>query len=155
MTGGQRILAALQARLQRITVANGFPITVKEVLLNKGEIEFGISGDRLPLIDIIQADETYEHETSGFIGITTSIILRIVLPQGATDSDMEEFKSSVVRCIYANSYIKTTGNSGVHLDDGQGGTITYPRLINCQNDIAMVQGNRIYAYNRLKWEVKY
>jgi hypothetical protein len=144
-TPGQRILAALQTRLERITVANNFPLTVKTVLVNKGEIEFGISADRLPLIDIIQADEQYEHESSGFLNVNTSVILRMVLAQGASDSDMEEFKSAIIRCVYANSYVSNSGNTGIHLADGGGGTIYMPRLISCQNDIAMVEGNRIYA----------
>jgi hypothetical protein len=144
MTPGQRILAALQARLQKITVANGYPITVKEVLINNGEIEFGVSHDRLPLIDVIQADEVYEHEMSGAVVVTASIILRLVLPQGNTDSAMEEFKSAVVRCLYCDSY-NALGNAGVHLADGNGGTITWPRLVSCQADVALVNGNRVYA----------
>lgn len=144
-TLGQRILAALQTRLQRITVANGFPLTVKTILLNNGEIEFGISADRLPLIDIIQANENYEHESSGFVNVVTSVILRLVLVRGSTDSDMEEFKSAVIRCIYANSYVANSGNTGINLADNAGGTIYLPRLITCENDIAMVEGNRIYA----------
>jgi hypothetical protein len=143
-TPGQRVLAALQARLQKITVANGYPITVKEVLLNKGEIEFSIGADRLPLIDIIQVTENYEPESSGYVGVNAAVILRLVMPQGNTDSNMEEFKSAVVRNIYSDGYAMS-GHAGVHLSDANGGTIAWPRLISCEADIALVNGNRIYA----------
>jgi hypothetical protein len=141
---GARIIYALKARLESIKTANGYPMSVREVSVNVGEITFDLPSNRLPLIEVIQAPERYEHEACGAVEIVTSVILRLVDERPKTDPDMEFFKSSVIRAIYGNSY-NATGNTGIGLEDGQGRSIIFPRLVSCETDLNMVPGNRIYA----------
>lgn len=144
MSDGARILYALKARLETIKTAAGYPMSVREVSLNLSEITFDLPSNRLPLVEIIQAPEKYEHGACGLVEVVTSVILRLVDERKKTDPDMEVFKSSIVRAIYANQYV-ATGNSGIGLEDGQGRTIVFPRLVSCETDLNMVPGNRIYA----------
>lgn len=147
MSQGGNVLLALQTRLLKIKTANGYPITVQQVEINKGEITFQLPSMVCPYIQVLQVDEVYTAEVGGYIDIETHIILRLVLKQDATDVEMEEFKSCVVRCIYADNY-NATLNAGVSLNN----TIIYPKLISCAHDCNAIEANRIAAmhwmYNR-------
>lgn len=152
----ERILAALQTRLESITEANGYPLTVQSVRVNESSITFNLPGTECPLIEIIQDDEVYVHGASGHLSVESVMYLRLVAEQGKSDRDMAVFKAAVIRCLYANSY---TGNSnaGATLADAQGNTLTHLRVTRCVSDLNMVKTNRIYALrielknNRQTW----
>jgi hypothetical protein len=156
MSAGSDILNALKERLESIRTDNGYPLTVKAVKLNTSTITFDIPLTSCPLIEIIQGPEEYEHAASGQLEVVTSLIIRLVHQKGKTDSDMEEFKSSVIRAIYANSYTGNT-NAGVGLARSGRNTIVFPRLIRCETDLNLLEKNRIYGLlfelrsNRQTW----
>lgn len=141
---GAAVLRALKARLQTITAANGYPLTVKTVEVFKGQITFNLPANVLPLIEIIQTGEDYEIGPGGHAEIVSGFALRLVQPQAVDDEGMEDFKSAVIRCIYANSY-SANANAGIGLAETGRNTIVFPRMLRCQTDLNMVPGNRIWA----------
>jgi hypothetical protein len=149
---GAAMIRALKARLQTITAANGYPLTVKTVEVFKGQITFNLPASILPMIEIIQTGENYDVMTAGNVDVYAGFALRLVQPQSVDDEGMEDFKGAVVRCIYANSYnAANRTNAGIGLAEGGVNTIVYPRVVRCQTDLNMVPANRIWA---LQFEFK-
>lgn len=156
MTPGERIIAALKARLETITETAGYPLTLVQVKSDVSEITFNISEAECPLIEIIPGDENYTPKAGGNMDIMAKYYLRLVAAQGQDNAYMERFKAAVIRCLYGASF-NATGNSGCALKDGQGNTIVFLRVTRCVPDLNMVKSNRIYALevevnsNRQTW----
>lgn len=156
MSKGADILLALKERLESINIANGYPLSVKQVKLNSASITFDFPVTSCPFIEIIQGPEEYEHNASGHLGVTQTIILRLIHAKGKTDADMEEYKSAVIRALYANSY---TGNSngGINLASNGRHNLTNLKLLRCETDLNLLEKNRIYGLlfelksNRQTW----
>jgi hypothetical protein len=156
MSQGANILNALKERLETITVANGYPLSVKTVRLNNATITFDVPVTSCPLIEIIQGPEEYQHAMGGQVDVTQSVIIRLVHAKGKTDADMEEFKSSVVRALYADSYAGNS-NGGINLSSSGRHNLNMLRLIRCETDLNLLEKNRIYGLlfelksNRQTW----
>jgi hypothetical protein len=140
MSKGGDVLLAVQARLQKITLANGFPIGVKDVIIAKGQLTLNLPEAKCPLIEIIQGPENYDHQGAGQVEVSSAFILRLVNKKSSTDLDMETFKACVIRAIMGDSYT-ASGNSNLNF----GGKIAAPKLVRCDSDYNMVDANRIYA----------
>ncbi len=143
------ILDALKTRLQTITVSNGYPLTVKTVELNKGEILIDIAATKLPYIEIINGDDkTLERFVGGLHRGSLDITLRIVKQKSATDGDMADFKSAVIRCLFGNSYDPAASNtSACRLNNGTRDLITMMEYISTHTDINLINSNRMSDVN--------
>ena len=139
MSKGGDVLLAVQARLQQITTANGYPITIKDVMIGKGQLTLNLPQEKCPSIEIIQGPENYEHQNSNIV-ITNAFVLRLIDKKTKTDIEMEDFKSCVIRALFGNAYAGT-GNSALNY----AGKIIAPRVVRCESDYNMVDANRIYA----------
>ena len=137
---GENILSAMKTRLEKITVANGYPFDIKSVVVYNNEMNIEKVESKLPYIELVQGQEVYEHETCGHLNRITQILIRIVASPKKDDLFMEQFKSAVVRCIYGDSWT-ASGNSGIQLTNG----VTYPKLVSSVPDYGMIKSNRIYA----------
>lgn len=139
MSAGEDMLDAIRDRLLSIKIANNYPINVKEVIVSHNELTMQTASERLPLIEIVQGDEFYEH-TSGSVERYSEIGFRLVEAKGKTDRDMETFKSAVIRCLFCNSYTNN-GVANLHLSTG----MVAPRLLRCTPDYGAISANRIYV----------
>jgi len=137
---GSLLLSGLKTRLESIRESNGYPLTIKNVLISHNEMTINTDASKCPIIEVVQGNEEYEHGVNGLMHKWTEIGFRLVAAKGADDSFMETFKSAVVRCIYSNSY-SSQGNAGIHLADG----VVMPRVIRCVPDYGVIQANRIYV----------
>jgi len=142
-TNGTRVIDALVARLSKITTANGYPVNVKTVEINRSQITMNIDSLKLPMIEVIDGEEEYQHETSGHVQVRQIMIIRFIMPAGTDDKTMELFKSSIVRCLYADSF-NSGHNSGVGLALSGRNTINFPRMLQCSKDVNLVDANRIW-----------
>lgn len=156
---GKRFLATLKARLQTITEANGYPLTVKEVALDEGEILMDVPLTRCPLIEIIDGRERHEGiKMGGQVEHVWQIFLRMAAPRTFDDLRMQEFQSAVVRCVYADGYGKP-GNEGVSYPEGGTNTIVFPRWVGTEKDYNMIESNRIWSaqfeFRSSRWTYKF
>ncbi len=146
---GSLILTTLQTRLQSITVSSGYPLTVKTVALNTGNILIDIASTKLPYIEIINGDEKIlERYPGGMVRGSQTITLRIVKTKSATDGDMEDFKSAVIRCLFGNTYNPAASNpSACRLNNGTRDLITLIEYVSTFTDFNMINSNRIWDVN--------
>ncbi len=146
---GSLILTALKTRLETITVSSGYPLTVKTVSLNTGNILIDIAPTKLPYIEIINGDnKIIERYPGGMIKGSQDITLRICKQKSATDGDMSDFESAVIRCLFGNTYDPTASNpSACRLNDGTRDLITYIEYISSFTDINLINSNRIWDLN--------
>jgi hypothetical protein len=140
---GSLVIDALIDRLSSIKIANGYPLNVKQVEINRSQITMNIEKAKLPMIEVIDGEEEYQHEMSGHVQIRQIILVRFILPENSSDKEMEVFKSCIVRCMYANAF-NSAHNSGVGLVLSGKKTINFPRLLQCSKDVNLVDANRIW-----------
>jgi hypothetical protein len=140
MSTGGNALAALKARLEKITTANGYTQNVKTVRLNRSAMDLDLPDSDCPLIDIIQDETRPEHGASTHIKDETDIILLLVHSKDADDITMEDFVADVRACLYADNP-NGNGNSGITL----GGTVTKIQWKGLVYDLNMIEANRRYA----------
>ena len=147
MSNQGNILSALKARLESITVANGYPITVTTVEKDVGVLTMDINGSKLPYIEIINGGDTVINQAmTGLLQSKISITLRIVKNKSALYDDMAVFQACVLRCLFGNSYTVPQDNAkrlpynGVEL-------LTRMEYLNSDPDFNMIKVNRIWDIN--------
>jgi hypothetical protein len=138
---GEELLDALKTRLESIRVENGYPLTVKKVLVSHNQISINVDSMTCPMIEVVQGVEQYAHAgLNGMVTKVTDIGLRLVGKKGDDDKFMERFKSAVVRCIYCNGYDKQ-GNDGIRLSR----QVVMPKLVQTVPDYGVIEANRVYV----------
>lgn len=146
MTQGSLLLDGLKTRLQKVTETNGYPLTVKQVIVSHNQMTLSMDPMKCPIVEIVQGIEEYEHKTGGSMEKWTEIGLRLVAAAGKDDAYMETFKSAIIRNIYADGYDKG-GNDGIIISE----RVVHPRLVRCVPDYGVIEANRIYV---LVFEIK-
>lgn len=147
MSNNGDILNAITQRLQSITVANGYPITVKTVEGNKGRILQGISVNKLPYIDVINGGNTVlKYNIGNVINCKFDVTLRLVQPKVASDDDMGTFEACVLRCLFGNSYSSPQTNAKRLPYNGKE-LISYMEYIVTHTDYNMIEANRMWDIN--------
>lgn len=140
------ILTALQTRLRTIKTAAGYLNDVKQVVMDSSMINLQVAERDLPLIEIINGPETYQHQVGSSYWATTEVILQITAPKAYTDGKMERILRDVRRCLFGGTS-NGSGNTGMTL----GGLVQNLELVDCQPDLNLIQSNRIYMLRiRLK-----
>lgn len=139
MTIGGDILLALKARLQTIRTANGYGTDVKEVRLDFATPTLNTAETDLPLIEIHDEAEEYEHGASSGYWANTMTVLYMVAPKAWTDVMMQQFLTDVRKALYGGSS-NATGNTGITL----GGKVSKIELLAAIGDLNMIESNRIY-----------
>lgn len=137
MSRGSDILTALKTRLEKITVANGYGRTVKNVRLSKSAMDLDIPPPDCPVIEIYQEESIPEHGASGHWSVNLQIMLLLIDVKDATDLDMEDFLADVRACLYADDP-NGSGNSGITL----GGVVTSVKLGRTLYDLNLIEANR-------------
>jgi hypothetical protein len=136
---GELLLDAVQARLRKITEANNYPLTVKDVWIHN-EITLQLDAMKCPIIEVIQGPEVYEHHVGGAFTKWTELHLRLIASKNNDDKYMERFKSAVCRCMYCDGY-DIKGNSGIRLSEG----VVMPRMVRTIPDFGVIDANRVYV----------
>lgn len=143
------ILDALKIRLETITVANGYPLTVRTVELNTGKILIDLAATKLPYIEIINGeDKTLERFVGGLMRGGLDVTFRIVLTKNSTDGDMADFKSALIRCLFGNSYDPSSSSSSAcRLNNGTRDLLTMMEYNSTFTDINLINSNRMSDVN--------
>lgn len=137
---GAQILTALQARLQTIKTTAGYANTLKSVRLNTSEPTLSTSEMDLPLLEIIEDGETYDHDMGTSYWAEQVIILYLVAPKAWTDSQMQDLLTDVRKCLFGGT-ADASGNTGMTLGGLLSGGM---RLIDATADLNMISSNRVY-----------
>lgn len=139
------ILNAIKTRLETITISNGYPINVKKINAGKGILTMNLSKDSLPLIDIVNGGLEIEQNYIGqTIKVRMPITLRLVLKKEATDSDIIEFQSCVLRAIFNNSFNTQLGQKDAMKLDG---LVSHMLLDSIHPDYNLIEANRMLDIN--------
>lgn len=139
MSIGADILTALKARLDTIKVANGYDLTIKSVSVNSSAPTLSVAALSLPLVEIVDEGDDYEHQASSSYWANTNILLYLVAQKSWTDAQMQDFMSNIRRAIYGGS-ASASGNTGVTL----GSKVSGIWLVGAASDLNMVESNRVY-----------
>lgn len=139
MTRAGDILTALKTRLETITATNGYGTTVRSVSLDNSQPTLQVAEVDLPLIEIMNEEERYEHGASSSYWANTTVVLYLVAPKPWTDVQMEQFLTDIRKALYGGS-ANATGNTGVTL----GGTVQGIELLGAVSDLNMIDSNRVY-----------
>lgn len=139
MSIGGDILTALKARLETIAATAGYTNTLRLVRLNTSEATLNAPSLDLPLIEIIQESEQYEHNASSSYWANTLVILYLVTEKSWTDVQLEDLLSDVRKCLFGGSS-SASGNTGVTL----GGKVSSIHLVDTVSDLNMIESNRVY-----------
>ncbi|MEM4166602.1 MAG: hypothetical protein QW255_04580 [Candidatus Bilamarchaeaceae archaeon] len=151
----QIFLQKMQQRLNSIKEQNGYPLTIKKVTISP-VLNATYDTSQLPLIEIVQVDEQYEHNHAQ-IHVETQVALRLVAHKNASDEYMEIFKSAVIRALFCGSYDYHTRQTQTAADYGDG--FVQLRLLETQSDLGFIQANRVYIivlqaiFNVAIWEI--
>lgn len=137
MSKGSDILTALKARLETITVPNGYGRTVKKVRLSRSGMDLDIPPQDCPIIEIYQESATVESGASAHLMITYTILLLLIDRKDQTDEHIEDFIADVRAAIYGNSPT-ALGNSGITLN----GKAVKCQWIGTDYDLNLIQANR-------------
>lgn len=137
MSKGADILVALRARLETITIANGYGRTVKKVRGSKSAMDFDVPPSDCPLIEIVQEAAEVDHAGSASIMVDYTFFLLLVDKKDASDEQMEDFQQDVRFAIYGDSP-SASGNSGITL----GGVVVSCKWRSTKYDLNLVEANR-------------
>lgn len=137
---GRLILEALAAQLATISTSIGYSTTVRRIISSFGEMTLNTPEVDLPLIEIVNEEENYEHEASASYWANMTVILFLVAPKIWTDGQMEDFKSDIIKCLFGGS-ANASGNTGITL----GGVVQSIHLINSRGDLNLIESNRTYV----------
>lgn len=143
------ILQTLKTRLETITIANAYPITIKKVNTGKGVLTMKLDPSQLPFVDIVngglETDKAYMGQINKF---RMPITLRLVLKKEATDADLIQFQSCVLRAVFNNSYDVINGQKdGMKLNNGTQDLISYIELEAIHPDYNLIEANRMTDIN--------
>jgi len=137
---GRSLLEALKARLETISVANGYNTNFKSVELSDPKPVLSRGRVSLPLLQIIQTKIRNEHGSSAHVKITTRFAIVLVHDKTQDDLTMEDMQQDVLRCLYGNS-ANPTGNTGINL----GGECQNILYIETDTDVNAFEMNRVYT----------
>ena len=137
MSKGSDILTALKARLEKITVTNGYGRTIKKVRLSKSGMDLDIPPQDCPLIEIFQESSTVESGVGAHLMVTYTILLLLIDRKDQTDEGIEDFIADVRAVIYGDSPT-ASGNSGITL----GGKAVKCQWLGTDYDLNLIQANR-------------
>jgi hypothetical protein len=136
---GANFLLEIKSRLESIRTTANYPLSVNKVVVASGILNLDIPASQLPCIEITQGREQYTPQLHGKLEVESFLILRLVNLAKATDMDMEEFKASVIRCMYANSWNAQT-NDATRFNN----TVNWIRLEHCETDQGLIESNRVW-----------
>ena len=137
MSRGAEILQALKARLESVSVSNGYTRTVKKVRLSKSGMDFDIPPQDCPQVEIYQESATVESGAGAHVLVTYTILLLLIDKKDQTDEGMEDFQSEVRAAIYGGGPT-ASGNTGITL----GGKAVKCQWMATDYDLNMVEANR-------------
>jgi hypothetical protein len=138
------ILEALKTRLRTITIANGYPITVKKVTTGAG-ITMNKDKSELPLIDIVNNGLDIDTNYMGqVVKVRFPVTLRLVLKKEATDQNLIEFQSCVIRALFNNNYNTSLGEKDAMK---LGGLVSHMLLESTAPDYNLIEANRMLDIN--------
>lgn len=135
-----KLLEAIKTRLESITIAGGYPVAVRTVIINYGVLNINVDKTKTPLIEVVQGPEEYQHGVSGQLTVNENIFLRVVMAKGTSDVDLADLKACIIRCLFADTYAGQT-NDGIRLDN----YASYFQLVRCESDVGLVDANRIFS----------
>lgn len=138
------ILEAVKTRLRTITIANGYPLTVKKVITGAG-LTLNKDKSELPLIDVVNNGLDIDTNYIGqVVKVRFPITLRLVLKKEATDEDLIEFQSSVIRALFNNNYNTSLGQKDAMK---LGGLVSHMILESTHPDYNLIEANRMLDIN--------
>lgn len=140
------IQTALKARLETITSANGYPLTVYNVYNDALPLAMDLQTFEVPAILILNGKDTPKHEHQWIEG-RWLVHLQLIHKKAASDEEMEIFSNSVFRAIYANS--PTVRRNGEFRKLGKS---TQWQIVLMDPDVNMIDVNRM---TELVFEVQY
>ncbi len=143
MSVGADLLLAIKARIESIRTTAGYNHTVKTVLLNNSQPTMRTSEADLPLVEIKDDAERYEHAASANYFANTVVCFFLVGPREWTDGQFQDLMSDVRRCIYGNG-AAASGNTGLPISGVQS-----VELVDAASDLNMVGSNRTYMMRML------
>lgn len=132
-------LEALRTRLLTIKETAGYGISVKTVRVNEAQPTLNVAEKELPLIEIVDEAETYDHSGSSTYIAKMGVVLYAVAPKGWTDFQMQRFLADMRRAIYGGT-ADASGNTGITL----GGKVEKILLLNSAGDLNMLDSCRVY-----------
>lgn len=133
------ILEALKARLETIKTAAGYVTNVRKVSLDSSEPTLSKAAMDLPIIEIWDEIEEYEHGASSSYWANQTVILYLVAEKSWTDRKMQQFQTDVRKCLFGGS-ANANGNTGVTL----GGKVSKIELVDSRSDLNMIDSCRVY-----------
>ncbi len=137
MSVGSQILTALKARLEKVTVANGYGRTIKKVRLSRSGMDLDIPRQDCPIVEIYQESATVETHSNAHMLVTYTILLLLIDKKDQTDEQMEDFQADVRAAIYGDSP-SASGNTGITLD----GKAVKCQWIGTDYDLNLIEANR-------------
>lgn len=145
MAGRSAFLSALKTRLEKITTANGYSLTVNEVKVdNLKVLSIDVPAIDCPIIEIIQGDAVIEPEHRKEVWVSP-IFLRLVAAPDQDDAYMENFVSAVHRCIMTDSATGASTARGATMQSGGVHTNTTIKLRRVAPDLGLIDANRVYV----------
>lgn len=139
MSIGADILAALAARIATVTTAGGYAKTVKRVLVNNSQPTLTLSEADLPLVEVKDDAEVYEHEASSTYWANTLVCLFLVGPSSWSDGDFQDLMADIRRAIFGGG-AAASGNTGLPLH----ARASLVELVDAASDLNMLSSNRTY-----------
>lgn len=139
MSVGADILAALQTRLSGISTGAGYATDVKSVIINNSQMGMATGETDLPLIEIKDDVEVYEHEASSSYWANTFMLLFLVGPAGWPDSSFQNLMADVRKALFGAGP-SATGNTGLPLTP----RCNSIELVDAASDLNLVNSNRMY-----------
>lgn len=139
MSVGADILAALVTRLQTVTETAGYSTTIKTVLLNNSQPTLIAGEADLPLVEVKDDTEVYEHEAASSYWANTIVLLYLVAPGSWSDARMQDWMSDIRRAIFGRGPT-ASGDTGLPLHP----RVSTVRLLDACSDLNLVSSNRAY-----------
>jgi hypothetical protein len=141
----KRIQLALVNRLKKITAANGYPLTVKNVDIARKQISFTFDAAECPYIEVMLTTSSFDRGANGEVTCRETYALRLVKDAEATDFDMHEFSSAVWQCLFCDKFGGQPFAGGVGLNDGISNTVVDMIPESVDTDIGILDQNRIWV----------
>ncbi len=92
---------ALVGRLESITAANGYDVTVQQVYADKIPMGLELEDFNMPAVFVLDEGAAYEHDFK-MMKVARSFRLQLVMREDATDSDVGDVLRAIAKSIWAN-----------------------------------------------------
>jgi hypothetical protein len=95
---------ALKTRLETITTANGYDLTVKKVWFDDIPLGLGLSPEDLPALLLLDDGASFTHEHQ-LVNVQLAIRVQIVESEEAPDNRLNAIIRAIGKAVWANSAV--------------------------------------------------